>query len=69
MKPLDRKQTKPEILATAAGVLGSHQEARRWLVRPAMGLDRQRPIDLLATPDGTEIVEDFLQRLRYGVYA
>ena len=32
-------------------------------------LDQRRPIDLLATSAGTQIVEDFLQRLEYGVYA
>jgi putative toxin-antitoxin system antitoxin component (TIGR02293 family) len=57
-----------EILAKATAVLGSRQEAEQWLERPAIGLDQRRPIDLLATPAGVEIVEDFLQRLVYGVY-
>ena len=35
---------------------------------PAVGLDQRRPLDLLVTPAGTKIVEDFLQRLEYGVY-
>jgi putative toxin-antitoxin system antitoxin component (TIGR02293 family) len=37
--------------------------------RPAIGLDQRRPIDLLATPAGAKIVEDFLDRLEFGVYA
>jgi putative toxin-antitoxin system antitoxin component (TIGR02293 family) len=49
-------------------VLGSQQEAEQWLERPAIGLDRRRPIDLLATPAGVELVETFLERLEYGVY-
>jgi putative toxin-antitoxin system antitoxin component (TIGR02293 family) len=57
-----------EILAKATAVLGSREEAEQWLERPAIGLDQRRPIDLLATPAGVEIVEDFLQRLEYGVY-
>jgi putative toxin-antitoxin system antitoxin component (TIGR02293 family) len=57
-----------EILAKATAVLGSQGEAERWLQQPAMGLDQRRPIDLLATPAGVEIVEDFLGRLEYGVY-
>src|SRR4051812_12149160 len=57
-----------EILAKATAVLGSQGEAEQWLQRPAMGLDQRRPIDLLATPAGMEIVEDFLGRLKYGVY-
>jgi len=50
-------------------VLGSQDEAEQWLERPAIGLNQRRPIDLLATAAGTEIVEDFLRRLECGVYA
>jgi putative toxin-antitoxin system antitoxin component (TIGR02293 family) len=57
-----------EILAKATAVLGSRAEAEQWLERPAIGLDGRRPIDLLATPAGVEIVEDHLERLAYGVY-
>jgi putative toxin-antitoxin system antitoxin component (TIGR02293 family) len=58
-----------EILAKAAEVLGSQQEAERWLERPALGLEQRRPIDLLATPAGVKLVEELLERLEYGVYA
>jgi putative toxin-antitoxin system antitoxin component (TIGR02293 family) len=58
-----------EILARATGVLGSKEEAEQWLERPATGLNQRPPIDLLATPAGVELVEDFLARLEYGVYA
>lgn len=57
-----------EILARATALLGSQAEAEEWLERPATGLDRRRPIDLLATPAGVGLVEDFLQRLEHGVY-
>ena len=57
-----------EILARATSLLGSQQEAERWLEQPAVGLDQRRPIDLLSTPAGLEIVEDFLGRLEYDVY-
>jgi len=47
-----------------------------WLARrrgkmaggAATGLDQRRPIDLLTTPAGVELVEDFLGRIEYGVY-
>ena len=58
-----------EILAKAMNTFGSQEEAERWMHRPAMGLDQRRPIDLLATPAGVELVESFLGRLDYGVYA
>ena len=72
-KPLNQEQSGrawkfAEILAKAIAVFGSQEEAEQWLQRPAIGLDQRRPIDLLATPAGVEIVEDFLTRLKYGVY-
>ena len=58
-----------EVLAKATSILGSKEEAEHWLERPAIGLNQHRPIDLLATPAGVELVEDFLVRLEHGVYA
>ena len=73
LRPLSQEQSGrtwkfAEILAKATAVFGSQEEAEHWLERPAIGLDQRRPIDLLATPAGVEMVEDFLQRLEYGVY-
>ena len=72
-KPLGQEQSGrawkfAEILAKATEVFGSQEEAEQWLDRPATGLDQRRPIDLLATPAGVEMVQDFLHRLEYGVY-
>jgi len=73
-KPLNPEQSGrtwkfAEILAKATAVLGSKEEAEQWLEQPAIGLDQRRPIDLLATPAGIELVEQYLLRLEYGVYA
>jgi putative toxin-antitoxin system antitoxin component (TIGR02293 family) len=57
-----------EILAKATRVLGSQDEAEQWLRRPAMGLNQQRPVDLLTTPAGVKLVEDYLGRLEYDGY-
>lgn len=57
-----------EILAKATRVLGSQDEAERWLRRPAIGLNQARPLDLLTTPAGVKLVEDYLGRLEYSVY-
>ncbi len=72
--PLSREQSGrtwkfAEILAKATALLGSQVEAEQWLERPAIGLDQRRPIDLLATPAGVELIEDYMVRLEYGVYA
>jgi len=58
-----------DILTRATSIFGSRADAEQWLVEPATGLDRRRPIDLLSTPAGIELVEDFLGQLEYGVYA
>lgn len=73
-RPLNQEQSGrtwklAEILAKATVIFGSRPEAEQWLERPAIGLDQRKPIDLLATPAGTELVEDFLVRLEHGVYA
>jgi uncharacterized protein (DUF2384 family) len=33
-----------------------------------MGLDGARPVDLLSTVQGSELVKEFLGRLEHGVY-
>jgi putative toxin-antitoxin system antitoxin component (TIGR02293 family) len=73
-KPLSQEQSGrawkfAEILAKATDIFGTQAEAEQWLERPAVGLDQHRPIDLLGTPAGVELVEDYLERLDYGVYA
>jgi len=35
---------------------------------PAIGLNQYRPVDLIETPDGLKQIEEFLDRLQYGVY-
>jgi putative toxin-antitoxin system antitoxin component (TIGR02293 family) len=60
--------TKAEILDYATRVLGTEELARRWLHEPAIGLDGRRPIDLLETADGRQLVEDYLTRIEFGVY-
>src|SRR5271163_862957 len=65
-EPLDVQQSGrtwkfAEILAKATHVLGSQDEAELWLKSPAIGLDRKRPIDLLTTPAGVKLVEDYLE--------
>lgn len=57
-----------ETLAKAEDVLGNHADAERWLIEPAMGLDGKRPIELLQTAQGAQLVGDFLGRLQFGVY-
>jgi putative toxin-antitoxin system antitoxin component (TIGR02293 family) len=56
------------ILVKAAPLLGGAEAAERWLVKPAIGLGRRRPLDLLETPAGYALVSDHLTQLEFGVY-
>jgi putative toxin-antitoxin system antitoxin component (TIGR02293 family) len=65
----DRELHRALIVAQAIDVLGTSEAAERWLSTPAMGLDQRKPIDLLESSDGIELVKTLLTRMDYGVYA
>lgn len=56
------------VLRTAVNVLGSVEEAEHWLAQPAVAFRGQRPIELLATRQGTQLVRDHLMCIEHGVY-
>ncbi len=73
-KPLNQEQSGrlwkfAMILSKATAIFGSQAEAENWMEQSAIGLSQRRPIDLLATAPGLKIVEEFLERLKFGVYA
>lgn len=57
-----------ELLARATIVFGGQEKAERWLCSNVMGLDGWRPLDLLQTAVGAQLIAEFLGRLEYGVY-
>ncbi|SEP09591.1 putative toxin-antitoxin system antitoxin component, TIGR02293 family [Rhodospirillales bacterium URHD0017] len=57
-----------EIVARATTVFGSQDAAEKWLSEPARAFEGKKPIELLATQPGTQLVEDLLQQIDYGVY-
>ena len=65
----DRALRLVSVTNQAIEVLGSQQAAERWLSSPAMGLDQRKPIDLLRSSEGTELVKTLLTRMDFGVYA
>jgi putative toxin-antitoxin system antitoxin component (TIGR02293 family) len=72
-KPLSSEQSSrtwkfAEIVARATPVFGSQAAAEKWLNEPARALRGKKPIELLATQPGTQLVEDLLQQIDYGVY-
>lgn len=57
-----------EIAALADQVLGSSTLAQRWLQRPALALDGQLPVDLMASEQGRQSLLDLLLCIEFGVY-
>lgn len=57
-----------EVLAKAIEVFGMREEAEKWLATPAIALEKKRPVDLLRSPVGVELIEQLLGRLEYNVY-
>jgi len=49
-----------------ADVFGSAESFRRWLDKPACGLDNQVPFALLHTSGGMDLIQDELIRIEYG---
>jgi putative toxin-antitoxin system antitoxin component (TIGR02293 family) len=50
-------------------VFGSAAAFRRWLEKPAYGLDSQPPLSLLETSGGIDLVADEVARIAYGDFA
>ena len=73
-KPLDPARSSrlwkfADVLAVATKVFGAKEAAEEWLTTSAVGLNGERPIDLMTTPVGAEAVSDLLGRMEYGVYS
>lgn len=62
-------QRRDDILARARQVFGDQDSAEAWLAAPAVALDNQRPIDLISSAAGAEVVADHLTRMEHGVYS
>jgi putative toxin-antitoxin system antitoxin component (TIGR02293 family) len=57
-----------ELLAKAKDVFGADDRVMEWMFSPAMALENRRPVDLLTTPVGMQLVDDVLDRIKFGVY-
>ncbi len=47
-------------------IFGDRDAFLRWLEKPAYGIDRRVPHDLLRTSGGIELVDEELDRIQYG---
>lgn len=57
-----------ELFTKAEDVFQSRARAVQWMLEPAMALENRRPIELLTTPVGAQLVDDVIERMRFGVY-
>jgi len=65
----DRLVRFARLTERATEVLGSLEEARKWLKTPQRGLGGERPLDYAQTEVGAREVENLLGRIEYGVLA
>ncbi|MEO0461488.1 MAG: antitoxin Xre/MbcA/ParS toxin-binding domain-containing protein [Pseudomonadota bacterium] len=52
----------------AFDALGSEEAVIDFFRRPSTALNRRKPIDLMSTPPGADLVKTHIERMRYGVY-
>lgn len=57
-----------KVLEHAINVFGTQKLAEEWLGRPCKYLDGDVPLDVIDNPMGFQTVEDYLERIEYGVY-
>jgi putative toxin-antitoxin system antitoxin component (TIGR02293 family) len=65
----DRVLRLERIAEHADRVFGNHEKAQRWLRSEIIALDGAKPIDLLASETGANIVFEELVRIDYGMFA
>ena len=56
------------ILERATKVFGTKKLAEHWLGRPCGYFDGEIPLDVVGNPVGFQLVNDYLERIEFGVY-
>jgi putative toxin-antitoxin system antitoxin component (TIGR02293 family) len=57
------------VIRIANETFGSEEKAEAWLRRPNRALGGSTPVDLMATIDGADSVEQVLGRLAHGLFS
>ncbi|MGH6925587.1 MAG: type II RES/Xre toxin-antitoxin system antitoxin [Propylenella sp.] len=65
----DRAVRLARITAVAERIFGDPRKAHRWLRKPSRTLDGVTPISLLKSETGSQLVEQTLYRIEYGMLA
>jgi putative toxin-antitoxin system antitoxin component (TIGR02293 family) len=58
-----------DIMELAVAVFSSDAVAKEWLHAPQMGLNQQKPVDLVQTAEGAELVKSLLTRMQFGTFS
>lgn len=65
----DRLYRLARVAARAVDVLGSSEDAAKWLRRSNLALGGVAPLELLETDAGAEEVDEVLGRIEYGMFS
>lgn len=65
----DRVLQLDDLYAYGAEVFGSLERFRLWVGEPTAALGHRRPLDVIDTHSGVELVEALLGRIEHGVLA
>lgn len=57
------------VFQHAVETFGGSERARRWFERPTRPLGNSRPVDLMDTDEGAQLVDDLLTRIDHGLAA
>ncbi len=58
-----------EVVARGTAVFGGRERLLAWLNRPSTALGKRRPLELLGSRFGIEMVLDELGRIEHGVFS
>ena len=65
----DHLLTIGTVVARCTDLFQSHEKASRWLKSPVLALGNSRPLDLLDTTTGANMVLNLLGRIEHGVFS
>jgi putative toxin-antitoxin system antitoxin component (TIGR02293 family) len=65
----DRLARVARLMALAGETLGSPEKAGLWMRRPNRALKGARPLDLVETDGGAQVVEAILGRIAHGLFS
>lgn len=57
-----------KVLERALNVFGTMDLVQSWLSRPCNRLDGEVPLNIIDSPLGFQAVQDYLERIEYGLY-